>query len=151
MAARPFSVAVRQRLYTFARHLATPFSDSRRRRFIQDRVAGLVIANHVHLSAVARAVSRGGNDVHADEKRLSLHLGSAHWDMGPLADQMLAYAAALVGDDSLIVADTTGLAKCHARKLEGLGRVHDGSDPDERLAPGYMVATTFASCAAASR
>jgi hypothetical protein len=137
MAARTFSVAVRQRLYTFAHNLATSFTDSRRRRFLEDMIPGLVIANHVHLTAIARAVS--SHDVHADEKRLSRHLGSEHWDMSPLADKMLADAAALVNDDSLIPADTTDLAKYHARKLEGLGRVHDGSDPEKRLAPGYMV------------
>jgi len=31
------------------------------------------------------------------------------------------------------------LAKPHARKLEGLGRVHDGSDPDGRRTPGYCL------------
>ena len=49
MAPRTFSARVRQRLYTFARRLATPFADSRRRRFLTDMVPGLVIANHVHL------------------------------------------------------------------------------------------------------
>jgi DDE family transposase len=37
------------------------------------------------------------------------------------------------------VADTTDLAKYHAKKLEGLGTVHDGSDPQGRTAPGYCV------------
>jgi len=36
MAPRTFSTRVRQRLYTFARRLATPFTDSRRRRFLAD-------------------------------------------------------------------------------------------------------------------
>ena len=78
MASRALSVAARQRLYAFARDLATPFTDSRRQRFLTDMIPGLVIANHVHLSAVARAVGDGRNDVHAAEKRLSRHLGSEH-------------------------------------------------------------------------
>jgi len=78
MAPRTFSTRVRHRLYTFARRLATPFADSRRRRFLTDMVPGLVIANHVHLSKVARAVGRGSENVHAAEKRLSRHLGSEH-------------------------------------------------------------------------
>jgi len=139
MAARNLCVAVRQRLYRFATDLARPFTDSRRQRFVVDMIAGLVIANHVHLSAIARAVSDGTNSVHADEKRLSRHLGSEHWDMSPLADRMLQDGAALVHDDSLLVADLTDLAKPYARKLEGLGRVHDGSDPDKRLVTGYAV------------
>ena len=90
MAPRTFSTCARQRLYTFARRLATPFTDSRRRRFLTDMVPGLVIANHVHLSKVARAGGRGTENVHAAEKRLSRHLGSEHWDMSPLADRLLA-------------------------------------------------------------
>jgi hypothetical protein len=126
-------------LYTFARRLAHPFSDSRRRRFLTDRIPGLVIANHVHLTKGARA--SGAPNLHAALKRLSGHLGSEHGDRSPLAD-----AAPLVTDDSLIVADTTDLAKYYAKGLEGLGRVHDGSDPDtvvvkdSREADAYRVA-----------
>jgi len=143
MAARSLCAAIRQRLYAFGRDLARPFSDSRRARFIADMVPGLVIAGHVHLTKVARALSSGAGDVHGAEKRLSRHLGSAHWDMGPLHDRLLADSAALVRDDSLIVADTTDLAKHYAKKLEGLGTVHDGSDPGQRLAPGYALFEAF--------
>jgi hypothetical protein len=138
MARTGLSHAIRQRLYTFARRLASPFTDSRRRRFVQDMVAGLVVAGHVHLSKIARATCPG-QDTHAAEKRLSLHLGSEHWDASPLADALLRQAAARVRDDTLLVADLTDLAKYYARKLEGLGTVHDGSDPDKRLAPGYAL------------
>src|SRR5262245_50605110 len=107
-------------------------------------VAGLVIAGHVHLSKVARAAGTGADNIHSAEKRLSRHLGSEHWDASPLAGRLLEEAAALVGDDSLIVADTTDLAKYHAKKLEGLGTVHDGSDPDKRLAKGYALFEAYA-------
>src|SRR5207253_5618171 len=139
MAGTALTTAVRRRLYTFADGIARPFSDSRRRRFLTDMVTGLVGAGHVHLTAVARANSRGGGNIHAAEKRLSRHLASEHWDASPLADGLLRRSAALVGDDTLIVADTTDLAKYYARHLEGLGRIHDGSDPDKRTAPGYCV------------
>jgi len=130
---------IRRRLYTFAHRLATSFSDSRRQRFVRDMISGLVIANHVHLSKVARAIGTGDDDIHSAEKRLSLHLGSEHWDANALADQLLAESAAMVGADTLIPADLTDLAKYHAKKLEGLGTIHDGSDPDKRLAPGYAI------------
>ena len=42
------------------------------------------------------------------------------------------------------MADTTDLAKYYARHLEGLGRVHDGSDPEGRTAPGYCIVEAFA-------
>jgi hypothetical protein len=130
---------IRRRLYTFSRRVARPFSDSRRRQFLQEMIPGLVIGGHVHLTKVARAISDGRGDIHAVEKRLSRHLASEHWDMSPVADDLLTRSAALLTDDSLIVADLTDMAKYWARTLEGLGRVHDGSDPEKRTAPGYMV------------
>src|SRR5262249_2211594 len=130
---------IRRRLYAFGSDLARPFTDSRRRRFIQEMVPGLVIANHVHLSKVARAVSPPGANIHSAQKRLSGHLGSECWDMSPLADRLLDDSAQMVNDDSLLVGDLTDLAKYYAKKLQGIGTVHDGSDPDNRLAPGYAV------------
>lgn len=130
---------VRRRLYGFGRKVARPFSDSRRRRFLEEMISGLVIAGHVHLTKVARAIGQGNEDIHSVEKRLSRNLASEHWDMSPIADDLLARSAAMVHDNSLIVADLTDMAKYWAHCLEGLGRVHDGSDPDKRTAPGYMV------------
>ena len=85
MARTPLPTLIRRRLYTFARRLDSPFTDSRRRRFVQDLIPGLVSANHVHLTKVARAIGDGTEDIHGVEKRLSRHLGSEHWDMSPLA------------------------------------------------------------------
>ena len=139
MAGTALTTTIRRRLYTFAGGIARPFNDSRRQRFLSDMVTGLVVAGHVHLTAVARALSGGAGNIHAAEKRLSRHLASEHWDASPLADGLLRRSAAQVGDDTLIVADTTDLAKDYARAMEGLGRVHNGSDPDKRTAPGYCV------------
>src|SRR5262249_7052777 len=130
---------IRRRLYVFARGVARPFSDSRRRQFLEGMVSGLVISGHVHLSKVARAIGDGRQNIHGVEKRLSGHLSSKHWDMSSVANDLLTRSAALVTDDSLIVADLTDLAKYWARVMEGLGRVKDGSDPEKRTAPGYAV------------
>lgn len=137
MASTTLTTPIRRRLSTFARGIARPFTDSRRRGFVTDMLGGLVTAGHVHSSAIARGISRGGGNIHAAEKRLGRHLGSEHWDASPIAAELVRRSAAVVTDDTLIVADTTDLAKYYARKFEGLGRVHDGSDPDKRIAPGY--------------
>jgi hypothetical protein len=138
MASSPIPKEIRRRLYSFARGLARPFSDSRRRAFLEDMIPGLLISGHVHLSKVARAISPGDADIHGVEKRLSRHLGSEHWDMSPLADALLKSSAPMVSDDTLLTADLSDINKQYARKLEGLGRVHDGSDPDKRIVAGYM-------------
>jgi hypothetical protein len=70
-------------------------------------LTGLVAAGHVHLTAIARGLTRGTGNIHAIEKRLSGHLGIDHWDMSPVADGLLRKSAAAVGDDTLIVADLT--------------------------------------------
>lgn len=139
MAGNGLPKQIRRRLYAFGRRVASPFTDSRRQRFLQEMVAGIVIGGHVHLSKVARAISGGDANIHGVEKRLSTHLGSEAWDMSPVADELLQWSAAMVTDDTLLVADLTDLAKPYARVLEGLGRVHDGSDPDKRIVSGYAV------------
>ena len=70
MASTTLTTPIRRRLSTFARGIARPFTDSRRRNFITDMLSGLVAAGHVHLTAVARGISRGAGNIHATEKRL---------------------------------------------------------------------------------
>jgi hypothetical protein len=143
MAGSAPTTAIRRRLSTFAAGVARPFPDSRRRRFVTDMIRGLVVGGHVHLTAIARALPGGGEHLHATEKRLSGHLASPHWNSAPLPAELLRRSAALVTADTLIVGDTTDLAKPHARHLEGLGRVHDGSDPDGRTVTGYCIFQAF--------
>jgi hypothetical protein len=95
MAGNGLPKEIRRRLYAVARGIASPFSDSRRQRFIQDMIPGRLLSGHVHLTKVARAISPGDADIHGVEKRLSRHLGSAHWDMSPVAPQLLSRSAQL--------------------------------------------------------
>jgi len=143
MASTTLTTAIRRRLSTFAAGVARPFTDSRRHQFVTQMITGLVTGGHVHLTKVARATQRGDAHIHAAQKRLGGHLASEHWNSAPLAAELLRRSAAMVTDDTLIPADTTDLAKYYARHLEGLGRVHDGSDPDGRTAPGYCVFQAF--------
>lgn len=124
MAGTTLATAIRARSSTFAAGVAGPFTDSRRRTCHTDVPTGL--------AAGARATHRGEVNIHAAEKRLGRHLASADWDASLVAAELPHRSAALVAGDTLLVADTTDPAEYHARKLEGLGRVHDGSDPDGR-------------------
>lgn len=116
MASTTLTTAIRRRLSTFAAGVASPFSDSRRRDFVTAMVTGLVAGGHVHLTAITRANHRDSANLHAAEKKLSRHLSSEHWDAAPLAAELLRRSAAWGTDDTLIVADTTDLAKSYARK-----------------------------------
>ena len=81
-------------------------------------IVGLVIAGHVHLTKVARALGSGATNVHAVQKRLSRHLDSHHWSMQPVVDGLLEESAEMVGEDSLIVADLLRLAQLTAEADE---------------------------------
>jgi len=135
---------VRRRLYGFGRRVASRVRDSRRQRFIEEMIAGLVIGGHTHLTKIARAIGSGTSNVHAAEKRLSRHLDSEHWTMRPIIDGLLEDSAAMVSEATLIVGDLTDIAKYYARYLEGLGRVRDASDPEKRTAPGYVLFEAYA-------
>lgn len=139
MASNGLPKEIRRRLDAFVHKVASPFTDSPRRRFIEEMVTGLVIAGHVHLSKIARGFSPGDADRHDVEKRLSRHLASEHWEMSPVADNLLAWSAAMIHDDTILVADLTDMAKPYARVLQGLGKVHDGSQPSKPIVPGYAV------------
>ena len=89
MAGNGLRKEVRRRLYVFAERVARGVPDGRRQRFIREMIVGLVIAGHVHLTKIARAIGSGVNNVHADEKRLSRHLDSEHWSMWPVIDGLL--------------------------------------------------------------
>ena len=114
MAGTTLTTAIRQRLCSFAAGLARPFTDSRRRRFVTQMVTGLVAGGHVHLTAVARATHHGKASIHAVEKRLSRNLASEHWNASPLSEELLHRSAAMVNDDTVLVADPTDRAKYYA-------------------------------------
>ena len=138
-----FRKEVRRKLYQFTRKVATVMSDTRRQRFVEEMIVGVVVSGKVHLTEVARAASYGTVDVHAAEKRLSRHLNSEHWDTSSLTNHLLELSSQRVDDNSLIVVDLTDVAKPFSRKLEGLGRVRDASDPDGRLVPGYVLLEAY--------
>ena len=65
MPANGLTKEIRRRLYGFARRLARPFADSRRRAFLQRHDPRPGHQGHIHPTKVARAVSKGGADIHA--------------------------------------------------------------------------------------
>ena len=64
MAGNGLPQRISRRLYRFAKSLANPVTDSRRRDFASDMIPGLVIGGNVHLTKVARAVSAGDESSH---------------------------------------------------------------------------------------
>jgi hypothetical protein len=68
-----FRKEVRRKLHGFTRKVARVMSDTRRQRFVEEMIVGVVVSGKVHLTEVARAASYGTVPVHAAQMRLSRH------------------------------------------------------------------------------
>ncbi len=74
-------------------------------------LVGLIVAAYVHLTRIARAAGSAATNIHAAVIRLSRHLDSHHWSVAPLRQKLLHQAAAMIGEDSLLVTDLTDVTK----------------------------------------
>jgi hypothetical protein len=59
-----FRKEVRRKLYQFTRKVATVMSDTRRQRFVEEMIVGVVVGGKLYLTEVARTVNY--DTVHVD-------------------------------------------------------------------------------------
>jgi hypothetical protein len=88
-----FRKEVRRKLYVFTHKAATVMYDTRRQRFIQQMIFGVVVSVKVHLPEVVRPANFGTVHAHAAEKRLSRHRNREHGDTTGLKYQLLAWSS----------------------------------------------------------
>ena len=102
-------------------------------KFIRDASFGILRSGHVHLNKIGAALE-DKTSLKKTTERLSSHLGridldkeltSAHLEVNKRAFRQAKY----------LIGDMSDIAKPYAEKMEGLGRVHDGSA--DALANGY--------------
>ncbi len=95
-------------------------------RFIEQMIYGICSAGSVKLTEIGRALNEKIK-LKATHKRLDRNL-----DDPSLAEQIgqavLEQAAPQVGPDTLLLVDPSDIIKKHARKMENLARVRDGSE-----------------------
>jgi len=90
---------------------------------------------------LGRRMSWGPREMIHREKRLCRHAKTKSFgDMG-LSAALRVQAAEHLRQDSLILLDTSDIAKPHARKMEHLGIVHDGSAKTN--GPGHWLVGAF--------
>jgi len=106
------------------------------RRFVEEALYGIQSKQSVHLSEIARAL----NDKVALIKtinRLSRQLSRANlWSK--LSRELLKLAAVRIKADTLLILDISDITKPHAKEMEYLDRVYNGSDGS--LGDGYWTA-----------
>ena len=109
----------------FSTHLSKP-----RLKFLGDMLYGDQAAGDVKLSEIARELRPGsGCSPKKKEERLFRHLAAEDLT-GVVGGVVLADARRYVDEDTLVVVDPTDLQKRHARRMEGLSKVYDGSRGD---------------------
>ena len=104
-------------------------------RFIGDMMYGIMAEKDVKLSSVVRALKEGITPKKVED-RLSRMLSSKGLERG-LHDAIAAEGAVKVHRDTLIILDPSDVQKPHAKKMEHLSKVWDGSKGDVGDNLGY--------------
>jgi hypothetical protein len=106
-------------------------------KFIQQMVYGMISRRSVLLTEIARSLPDGTSFKKVHE-RLSLNLGKSGWK-DVVEDNLLKEQKHRVKQDTVIAVDVSELTKEHARKMEHLCWVRDGSDKEKKLKRGYWL------------
>jgi hypothetical protein len=109
-------------------------------RMIREVLVGIQARGSVRLSEIARAL-----DEPVAMKKVIERLGR-HLNRGEVRERvrqnLVALGAPRVGEETLVVVDLTDISKPHARRMEHLARVRDGSTGE--LTPGYWCCQVVA-------
>lgn len=111
------------------------------RDFLMDMLYGLAKGKSVLLSDIAKTLEEP-IDIIQTVKRLSSRLEEFHEDDLLMSNYKELVTPHLTKDDQLIIVDTSEIVKPFSKKLEGLGRVRDGST--NRIEKGYWTANMIA-------
>lgn len=109
--------------------------------FLMDMLFGLAKGKSVILSDIAKALEEPIDTIQT-VKRLSNRLEEFHEDDVLMANYGGLLAPHINREDNLIIVDTSEIVKPHSKKLEGLGKVRDGST--NRIEKGYWTANMIA-------
>lgn len=109
-------------------------------RFIREMVYGIQASQSVVLTKIARTLQETIS-VKKVEERLSRQLlrkGMGH----KLQENLLEIASAMIGKDTLLILDPSDIRKKYAKKMQYLGKVHDGSE--DEIGNGYWTCNVVA-------
>lgn len=110
------------------------------KRFISEMVYGIQASQSVVLTKIARTLEEPIS-VKKVEERLSRQLGRK--GLGSIIQRnMLKLASGIIGKDTLLILDPSDIRKKYAKKMEYLGKVHDGSQ--QEIGSGYWFCKVVA-------
>ena len=108
--------------------------------FVGEMVYGILASGSVVLTRIGRQLGEPIS-LKQTEKRLSRNLARPELAQ-VISARLLDDAARLIGRDTLLVLDPTDICKPHARKMEYLATIRDGSE--KRLGKGYWMVSVVA-------
>jgi len=111
------------------------------RDFLMDMLFGLAKGKSVILSDIAKTLEEPIDTIQT-VKRLSTRLEDFHEDDALMANYGKLLSSYLNKEDNLIIVDNSEIIKPYSKKLEGLGKVRDGST--NRIEKGYWTANMIA-------
>ena len=131
---------LREQIHAFSGELSPRFTKPVQ-RFIEQMVYGIVVSKDVKLSQISRALEEP-IALKKTEDRLSINLGREH-----LAEELMEEVARAgkrrIREETLLIIDVSEISKSHARKMEYLEKVRDGSTGEIR--DGYWTINVIAS------
>ncbi|MDI6765189.1 MAG: transposase, partial [Thermodesulfobacteriota bacterium] len=104
-------------------------------RFVREAVYGIQARQSVMLSEIARSLDER-IALKKTETRLSNELGRSGL-RECLMENLVALGASRIGEDTLLILDTSDIVKRYARSMEYMARVRDGSTGD--IGSGYWT------------
>jgi len=111
------------------------------RNFLMDMLFGLAKGKSVILSDIAKTLEEPIDTIQT-VKRLSTRLEDFHEDNTLMSNYGELLAPHVNKDDNLIIVDNSEIIKPYSKKLEGLGKVRDGST--NRIEKGYWTTNMIA-------
>lgn len=109
-------------------------------RFVREMVYGIQASQSVVLTKIARTLEEEISIKKAEE-RLSRQL--LRDGLGQRVQRnLLGLASGLIGKDTLLILDPSDIRKKYARRMQYLGRVHDGSE--DEIGNGYWTCNVVA-------
>lgn len=109
--------------------------DKPRQKVLPELIEGILSSGSCLIAESARQIDP--ENLETTERRFLRTLESPHWDETNLWVTHLRQTAPFIQEDTLVTIDITDLAKPHAKKMEALATVRDGSKKE--LTKGYWM------------
>ncbi len=130
------SNAIVERVNDFVTCLDKKFYDLPAQKFVREFLVGMMISRSTLISEICRSMTSNRKSFAAMYQKFWRRLSEV--DFSPAKKQQQRRALQEIQNDTIIAIDLGDITKPHAKTLEGLAKVADGSD-DHKIKPGYWL------------